>query len=102
LVLARLGARFSEEGTADGLLTLGEVRMARGEFPEAYAAFNLLVGSQSSPGTSEYYAAQSLVGMGRNEDAIESLNQALAHEVPFPFEAAARGQLAELTQDEEN
>ncbi len=102
LVLARLGARFSEEGTADGLLTLGEVRMERGEFPEAYAAFNLLVGSQSSPGTSEYYAAQSLVGMGRNEDAIESLNQALAHEVPFPFEAAARGQLAELTQDEEN
>ena len=107
LVLARLAARFSEELTANALETLGKVRMERGEFPEANVAFRRLVQRQSNPGISEYYLAQSLVGMGQNEAAIERLNEALAHEVSFPFEAAARSQLAELTQakltqDEEN
>ena len=101
LTRARLGALYAEGvGSGEALTILGRVRLERDEFSEAQAAFANLFKVGFQPAVSQYYLAQSLLGMGLRDEAVEALAGSLATEGTFPFADAARTQLDELERGE--
>jgi tetratricopeptide (TPR) repeat protein len=97
VIWARWSARFNEgESVSAAAALLAEMRLARKEFEEARVA--LVVASEASEGPDArlaYLRARALEGLGRREQAIASLVEAL--EVgPFPEREEAMAMLADL------
>ena len=96
LVWARWSARFNDIAPMLASLLLAEIRLARDEPTEAVAVLNNAVASSNEPNPWPFYLlGQAYSKLGRSQQAVESLEEALRRG-EFAEADEARAMLARL------